>query len=363
MMAILDFVSILSTYEDNISVCLTTKHPFLPKSEFRCIQLACHDASLIFSEFSNTKRLVLTGCALSPLSMYSRMMQFEPISAVCFPLRIARPNVIPIVISRGTDQSKLSTMADVGANLKDVNNYGRLISDLVPVVPDGIVCLFPNFHLMHDMVKMWSDSGVLVQILQYKLLFIEPQTPSEKYGGQEEKYPPFSGMEACLVIDNYKRACDTGRGAVYFGISGGKSEGVDLSGHWGRCFILMGMPEPQRLDPTVAGRAEFLDCKFQIPKNDFILFNSMRIACSSVSKVLNAKKDYAVLLFADWRYDQANAKANLPQWIRDSIHKDQVDQSVDDAVGQVKLFFIKMSQNYVLGSEAIEDVEQEMTVS
>jgi len=50
-------------------------------------------------------------------------------------------------------------------------------------------------------------------------------------------------FETVLALENYKQACDNGRGAVFFSIARGKvSEGVDFARHYGRCVVVFGIP-------------------------------------------------------------------------------------------------------------------------
>jgi len=73
----------------------------------------------------------------------------------------------------------------------------------------------------------WSEMGVLSQILENKLIFIETT----------------DNLETALALENYKKACDSGRGAVFFSIARGKvSEGVDFNNHYGRAVIVFGVP-------------------------------------------------------------------------------------------------------------------------
>ena len=63
--------------------------------------------------------------------------------------------------------------------------------------------------------------------MKYKLIFIET---------------PDSG-ETSLALENYRLACDNGRGAVLLCVARGKvSEGVDFDHNYGRCVILFGIP-------------------------------------------------------------------------------------------------------------------------
>lgn len=45
-------------------------------------------------------------------------------------------------------------------------------------------------------VSMWNEMGILNQLLKYKLLFVETS----------------DFAETSLALDNYRKACDSGRG-------------------------------------------------------------------------------------------------------------------------------------------------------
>lgn len=57
------------------------------------------------------------------------------------------------------------------------------------------------------------------QVLQHKLIFIETQDV----------------VETTLALDNFRRACDCGRGGVFLSVARGKvAEGIDFDRHYGR---------------------------------------------------------------------------------------------------------------------------------
>ena len=69
--------------------------------------------------------------------------------------------------------------------------------------------------------------GILKKVLENKLIFIETK----------------DNYETVLALQNFKKACDLGRGAVFFSIARGKvSEGVDFAGHYGRAVVVFGIP-------------------------------------------------------------------------------------------------------------------------
>lgn len=77
---------------------------------------------------------------------------------------------------------------------------GRMLVDLAAVVPDGIICFFVSYSYMDSIVSRWNDMGILSALMTHKLVFIET----------------VDVVETTLALDNYRRACDCGRGAIFF---------------------------------------------------------------------------------------------------------------------------------------------------
>ena len=50
-------------------------------------------------------------------------------------------------------------------------------------------------------------------------------------------------MESAIALENYREACENGRGALLLSVARGKvSEGIDFDHHLGRCVVMMGIP-------------------------------------------------------------------------------------------------------------------------
>jgi DNA excision repair protein ERCC-2 len=47
------------------------------------------------------------------------------------------------------------------------------------MVPDGIICFFPSYMYMEDVILGWDRIGVLDRVLKHKLLFIESKDVAE----------------------------------------------------------------------------------------------------------------------------------------------------------------------------------------
>jgi DNA excision repair protein ERCC-2 len=87
-----------------------------------------------------------------------------------------------------------------------IRNYGNLLVDLSSIVPDGIVCYFTSYQYMQHVIVKWSEMGFLTKILENKLILVEAKDSNE----------------TMLALESYKKACDTGRGAVFFALARGK---------------------------------------------------------------------------------------------------------------------------------------------
>ena len=77
---------------------------------------------------------------------------------------------------------------------------------LCNVIPDGVVAFFTSYSYMEQLVSEWDATGVLQDLTKAKLVFIETKDV----------------VETTLALDNYRRACDSGRGAVFLSVARGK---------------------------------------------------------------------------------------------------------------------------------------------
>jgi DNA excision repair protein ERCC-2 len=155
----------------------------------------------------------------------------------------------------------VSSKFDERENTGIVRNFGNMVVELSGIVPDGMVCFFTSYKYMEHIVVKWNEMGILQKVLENKLIFIETK----------------DNLETTLALDNYKKACDNGRGAVFFSIARGKvSEGVDFAGHYGRCVLVFGIPFQNTLSRNLRARMQFLNENYGIRDQDFLCFDAMR---------------------------------------------------------------------------------------
>lgn len=110
---------------------------------------------------------------------------------------------------------------------------------------------------MESLVNEWDAIGILREVAKSKLIFIETKDV----------------VETTLALDNYRRACDCGRGAVFLSVARGKvSEGINFDRHYGRAVIMFGVPFQYTLSHVLRARLEYLQTHYQIREQDFLNF-------------------------------------------------------------------------------------------
>eukprot|EP00743_Colponemidia_sp_Colp-15_P011079 GILK01012308.1.p1 GENE.GILK01012308.1~~GILK01012308.1.p1 ORF type:complete len:767 (-),score=129.90 GILK01012308.1:182-2482(-) len=324
-----DFATLISTYQKGFKIII---EPF-PEAQGLydpLLQFCCLDASLAVKPvFTHFYTVILTSGTISPIELYPKILNFNPVTMQSFEMTMTRDCICPMVVTKGSDQVQISSKFDLRSDVAVVRNYGNLVIELSATVPDGIICFFTSYRYMEEIVSMWNEMDVLKQILQHKLLFIETKDV----------------VETTLALENYRRACDVGRGAIFFSVARGKiAEGIDFDRHYGRAVIMIGIPFQYTLSRILQARLEYLNETFKIPESEFLTFDAIRQAAQCVGRVIRSKADYGIMVLADLRYSRHDKRDKLPKWIRKHLDGAHLNLSTDEAVQIARTFLRQMAQ-------------------
>ena len=330
LMLIADFATLVSTFQKGFGIIIEPYDERTPTLSDPLFQLCCNDASIaIRPVFERFQSVVITSGTLSPLDMYKKILNVEPKVVQSFQMSFARDVIRPLVVTRGADQSILSSKFDTRSDPATIRNYGKLLLECAQTVPDGVVAFFTSYSYMQEIVREWHTMGLLKQVLQHKLVFIETTDV----------------IETTLALENFKRACDCGRGAVFLSIARGKvAEGVDFDRHYGRAVLLLGVPFQYTLGRVLRARLEYLRDTCGINEADFLTFDAIRQAAQCAGRVIRGKNDYGLVILADNRYNKQDKKSKLPQWIQQFMSDGLSNLSTDVAMASARQFLREMAQ-------------------
>jgi DNA excision repair protein ERCC-2 len=77
------------------------------------LQLSCLDASLAMKPvFDKFQSVIITSGTLSPLDLYPRLLNFNPVILQSFQMTLTRDCICPLVVTRGADQLPVATNFD-----------------------------------------------------------------------------------------------------------------------------------------------------------------------------------------------------------------------------------------------------------
>lgn len=331
LQTVTNFCTLVASYKSGFIVLMEPFHDRSPTISDPTLHLACLDAAIAMKPvLDKFKSVIITSGTMSPIDFFPKLLNFTPVISESLAMSLShRRNICPLIVTKGNDQVEVSSKFEKRTDPAVLSNYGRLLVDLSSVVPDGIVCFFTSYAYMESVITAWNESGILKELLQHKLVFIETQDI----------------VETSLALDSYKKACDCGRGGIFFSIARGKvAEGIDFDRHYGRCVVIFGIPYQYYLSKVLRARLKFLQETHGISENEFLTFDALRQASQCVGRVIRSKIDYGLMVFADLRYGRVDKYRKLPKWVTQHLEAANMNCSVDRAVSLAKDFLRRMGQ-------------------
>lgn len=75
-------------------------------------------------ELQRFQSVVITSGTLSPLEMYPKMLDFDPVVMDSYTMTLARPCILPVIVSRGNDQVVMTSKFEAREDQAVIRNYG-----------------------------------------------------------------------------------------------------------------------------------------------------------------------------------------------------------------------------------------------
>jgi len=316
LMGVVEFLNTLATnFAD--SKILVRKTPTLSGANIRFLLL---DPASQFKEIvRDAHSVIVAGGTMQPIDEFkqqlfiaagakeSRIMHFSCDHVV------PGDHLLPLVLAQGPTNTKLDFSFQYRDTPQVLDELGRVLQNLVSVVPAGIVIFFPSYNYEEKVYGHLQKTGVLEKLQQKKSIFREP-----KGTGDSDK-----------ILAEYTRAVRISKdgangqqtGAILMAVVGGKmSEGINFSDDLGRCVIMVGMPYPNMNTPELKEKMSFLNTHVGMidgKQAGQVHYENlcMKAVNQSVGRAIRHKGDYAAIVFLDHRYSRANVQSQLPGWI------------------------------------------------
>ncbi|XP_036039620.1 regulator of telomere elongation helicase 1 isoform X5 [Onychomys torridus] len=261
--------------------------------------------------FQGVRTLILTSGTLAPLSSFALEMQIP------FPVCLENPHIIGRnqlwvgVVPRGPDGVQLSSAYDKRFSKECLSSLGKALGNIARVVPQGLLVFFPSYPVMEKSLEFWRAQDLIKKVEVLKPLFVEPRN---------------KGSFSEVIDAYYQRVASPGSsGATFLAVCRGKaSEGLDFSDMNGRGVIVTGLPYPPRMDPRVVLKMQFLDeLRSQsraggqcLSGQEWYQQQASRAVNQAIGRVIRHRHDYGAIFLCDHRFAYADARAQLPSWVR-----------------------------------------------
>jgi DNA excision repair protein ERCC-2 len=160
-----NFVTLLATYMDGFAVIMEPLGSVVTGITEPLLQLCCLDSSIAIKPvLDRFQSVVITSGTLSPIDLYPKLLDFRPVQSASLPMSTFRPCLLPLIVTRGSDQIAISTRYELRQDLSVIRNYGQLLIDVAANTPDGVCCFFTSYSYMEYVVGEWDRMRILQQV-------------------------------------------------------------------------------------------------------------------------------------------------------------------------------------------------------
>jgi len=239
-------------------------------------------------------------------------------------------HILPTVVSCGPSGVQLDFSFQHRDSPRVLDELGRVLQNIVAVIPSGIVVFFPSYDYEDKVHKHLIKGGFLEKIETKKLVFREPR----------------GSGDSDTILQEYSRTIrlrnEGSKGAILFAVVGGKmSEGINFSDELGRCVVMVGMPYPNLHSPELKEKINYLNTtvgSIQGKLAGQVHYENlcMKAVNQSVGRAIRHKADYAAILFLDHRYSRGSVQDQLPAWISKHV---RMQPKFGPVVADLRKFF------------------------
>lgn len=301
-----------------------TESPAHAKSHIRFVLL--NPSQYMDPLVRSCRSLILVGGTMQPFDALLSQL-FTPLTGLSVSTQIhcvslphvvdAQQSVCAVSLGAGPTGVPLDFTFQKRKDANMIEELGRVIVNVVTLVPDGVVVFFTSYSFEEMVMNMWQKSGILKRIEAKKKLFRE-----QRNGSSEQLLAAYAAHihASSTTTSSSSSSPPPTCGAVLSAIVGGSlSEGINFSDGLCRCVVVVGMPYPNANDVELAEKMKF--CERLMPNGGRMYYESlcMRAVNQSIGRSIRHGGDYSAMLLLDTRYARPTVVQGVSTWIRNSL--------------------------------------------
>ncbi|XP_019853718.1 PREDICTED: ATP-dependent DNA helicase DDX11-like isoform X2 [Amphimedon queenslandica] len=338
LMIIQQFIESLTTADQDCRIVIKQNSSSQSSLKYLLLNPSVHFTDIV----KEARAVVLAGGTMQPFSDFKEQLftgagvpidRFFEFS--CGHV-IGDDQLLPLTLSKGTSGYTFNFNYEQRQDKQMIIELGRTISNIVTIVPGGVVCFFPSYEYEKLVFNIWEKNGLLDRIANKKQIFREPKLASQ----------------AELVLSQYARCIEYNggisvsslTGALMSCVVGGKlSEGINFSDNLGRCVIMVGLPYPNIKSPELIEKMEYLnstqkvDVSSKSPGQMHYDNLCMKAVNQSIGRAIRHANDYATIILIDQRYSHPSVYSKLPNWISSQL---LITTSFGQSFSALRKFFL-----------------------
>ncbi|GFR59172.1 fanconi anemia group J protein [Elysia marginata] len=287
----------------------------------------CMNPGVAFSDFADTRSIILTSGTLSPLTSFESELGLE------FKIQLEANHVIKDsqvwvgTLGQGPGGGNLQAVFKNLETFTFQDELGALVLKVCETVPHGVLCFLPSYKVLEKLITRWESIGLMEKIARKKRVISEPRG-SDKVDFEEQMKLFY---DAVRPRPESERDSDDDEpssldGAVFFAVCRGKvSEGLDFADNFARAVITVGIPYPNFKDVQVELKRKYNDqhrhARGLLSGSDWYEIQAFRALNQALGRCIRHRKDWGALIIVDDRFVKVPAKycKGLSKWVRNKI--------------------------------------------
>ncbi|KAK6968419.1 Fanconi anemia group J protein, partial [Biomphalaria glabrata] len=287
----------------------------------------CMNPGVAFSDFSETRSIILTSGTLSPLTSFQSELGLN------FSIQLEANHVIKDsqvwvgTIGAGPSGNKLQAVFRNLETFAFQDELGGLVLKVCEIVPHGVLCFLPSYKVLEKLMNRWENIGLLKKLASKKKIIVEPRGSDKvDFEGQMLSFYEALRSGSSDSTDDEDEEGDSVTGAIFFAVCRGKvSEGLDFADNFARAVITVGIPYPNFKDVQVEQKRNYNEThkhsRGLLGGHQWYEIQAFRALNQALGRCIRHRNDWGALIIVDERFvrDPQKYCTGLSKWVRTKI--------------------------------------------